>query len=364
MSKKRAQKRKNSSNKKAIKKILKPPKRTLTKKNEKSQKQLSKEQIEIQSQKVETRNIVTSINIEQNNSPKNDNKENIMNYYSKVTYNDFDIYSSSLFEKLLKEESNKENVVQINEDILSNFGLTKDMRKYAFKYLSEILEQYNISPKFYFKTVSVFDSFLINFTNINIDNKKIMKEFFISKTDNNFSTTKLIIFTLCCFYIVNQVHNTRNFELKCLVNWNNKEELTFDELNKLIYDILEVIDCEINILGIYDFINIFVFDLNKRIKIISNDNIFINCCNKNVNYLAMKIEQDISINDIKPSSKALGVIMFSIEYSKFLTEKYYKNEKINFLVDNWVNNVKSLLINYNSDDIKRVIQWLNNYINK
>ena len=83
-----------------------------------------------------------------------------------------------------------------------------------------------------------------------------------------------------------------------------------------------------------------------------------------MNYLAMKIEQDISINDVLPSIKALGIIMFSIEYSKFLTEKYYKNEKINFLVENWVNNVKNLLTNYNCDNIKRVIQWLNDYINK
>ena len=363
MSKKRAQKKKNSSKTKPHKNITKE-KRTLAKKHEKSKKQKSKEQTELQIQKVETRNIVTSINLEQNHSPKNENKDKIMDYYLKMTYNDFDNYSSCLFEKLLKHESKNENFVQINEEILSKFGLTKDLRKYALKYLSEILEQYNIPLKFYFKTLSVFDSFLINFTKNNNDNQKIMKEFFISKKDNKFSTTKLIIFTLCCFYIVNQIYNTRNFELKCLVNWGNKEELTYEEINHLIYDILDVINCELNIFGIYDFINIFIFDLNKRIKIISNDNIFINCCNKNVNYLAMKIEQDISINDVLPSIKALGIIMFSIEYSKFLTEKYYKNEKINFLVENWVNNVKNLLTNYNCDNIKRVIQWLNDYINK
>ena len=60
--------------------------------------------------------------------------------------------------------------------------------------------------------------------------------------------------------------------------------MTYEELANLVYDILEVIDCELNLLGIYDFINIFIFDLNKRIKIISQDNIFINCINKNVIY--------------------------------------------------------------------------------
>ena len=140
--------------------------------------------------------------------------------------------------------------------------------------------------------------------------------------------------------------------------------MTYEELNDLIYDILEVTNLEINIVGIYDFINLFIFDLNKRIRIISNENIFINCNNKNVNYFAMKIVQEISLNDIIPSIQALGVIMFSIEYSKFLTEKYIQNEKLNFLVENWLKNVKNLLVNYNYEDIKRVIQWLNNYINK
>ena len=357
MSKKRSQKKENSSNKK-------------TKRKRAKNKQTSRHNIANMNKKIPpkdevqtiiTQNILTPIKLEQKNQTLE--KENIPDYYSKSLYNTFEIYSSGLFEQLLKEESKTENIVRINEKILSNFDLTKDFRKYAFKYLAEILEQYQIPIKFYFKTVLVFDSFLVNYSKINENDKIICMAFFKSKIDNKFSTTKLIVFTLCCFYIVNQIYNSRNFDLKCLVNWNNKEEMTYEEINDLIYDILEVINCEINILGIYDFINLFIFDLNKRIKIISNENIFINCNNKNVNYLAMKIVQDISLNDIIPSTKALGIIMFSIEYSKFLTEKCIQNEKINFLVENWLKNVKNLLVNYNYEDIKRVIQWLNNYIN-
>ena len=361
MSKKRAQKRKNSSIKKHQRKTAKLKRASPIKKHISKPKQnIFNEHIE--NKKVETRNISTLIKFEQKYSPEKENKGDFMNYYSKATFNHFDTYSSNLFEQLLKEESNNENIVQINEEILSNFDLTKYLRKYAFKYLSEILDQYQIPIKYYFKTISVFDSFLINYSNNKNNDKKLCTDFFISKNDKVFSTTKLILFILCCFYIVNQLFNTRNFELKCLVNWNNKEELTYEELNNLVYCILDEVNCNVNIIGIYDFINIFIFDLNKRLKIISNENIFINCFNKNVNFLAMKIEQDISINDIMPSTKALGVIMYSIEYSKFLTEKIFKNEKVNFLVENWVRNVKNI-INYNCENIKRVIQWLNNYLN-
>ena len=362
MSKKRAQKRKNTSTKKYQRKNNKKRK-TPPQKQTKPKTKLPPPQEEIKP--LQTQNIATSIKIEknQNQEIKEEKDDSFINYYSKTIINTFDTYSSGSFEILLKDESKKENILQINEEILSYFGITKELRKYAFKYLAEILERYEIPIKFYFKTVIIFDSFLINFSKIYKNDKKLCSDFFMSKNDNNFSSTKLILFTLCCFYIINQIYNNKNFELKCLVNWNNKNEMTYDELNDLAYDILEVIDCEINSIGIYDFINIFVFDLNKRIKIISDDNIFINCYNKNVNYLAMKIEQDITLNDILPSMKALGVIMFSIEYSKFLTEKYVQNEKINILVENWVKNVQNLLINYNYDDIKRIIQWLNNYIN-
>ena len=358
MSKKRAQKIKKSRNQKSKRKKAKE-KKTSRKNNKSLNKKLLPRKTEIQT--INTQNIATSIKLGQNQPLE---KENILNYYSKSIYNTFEIYSSGLFEQLSKEETKREKIVQINENILSNFGLTKDFRKYAFKYLAEILEQYKIPVKFYFKTVLIFDSFLLNYSKINQNDKKICLDFFKSKHDNKFSNTKLILFILCCFYIVNQIYNSRHFELKCLVNWNNKEEMTYEELNDLIYDILEVIKFEINIVGIYDFLNLFIFDLNKRIRIISNESIFINCNNKNVNYLAMKIVQDISLCDIIPSIQALGVIMFSIEYSKFLTEKYFQNEKINFLVENWLKNVKNLLVNYNYEDIKRVIQWLNNYINK
>lgn len=361
MSKKRAQKGKNNLFIKSSRKSNRTKKRTKYKKNNPKQVEQNS-QTEVK--KIEKQNIATPIQQEQNQSLQPTLTNKIISYYSKSVLNDFETYSSSLFEKLLKKELDKDNLAQINEKILDNFCLTKEMRKFAFKYLWEILDQYKIPIKFYFKSVLVFDSFLINYSKINNEDKKICSALFKSKHNNEFSITKLALYTLCCFYIINQIYNTRNFELKCLVNWNNKEEMTYEELNDLVYDIVEVINCEFDILGIYDFINIFIFDLNKRVKIISDENEFIKCYNKNINYLAMKIVQDISLCDISPSTQAFAVIMFSIEYSKFLTQKHFKNEKINFLVDNWIKNLRNILISYSDEDINRVIHWLNNYINK
>ena len=361
MSKKRAQKSKNNL-------VIKSSGRNnRTKKHNKYKKNNPKkieQNCQTEVQKIEKQNIVTPIKQEQSQSLQPTLSNKIISYYSRAVVNDFETYSCSLFERLLKKELDKDNLAQINEKILSNFCLTKEMRKFAFKYLGEILEQYKIPTKFYFKSVLVFDSFLINYSKINNDDKKICSALFRSKYNNDFSITKLILYTLCCFYIINQIYNARNFELKCLVNWNNKEEMTYEELNDLVYDIVEVLNCEFDILGIYDFINIFIFDLNKRVKIISNENEFIKCYNKNINYLSMKIVQDISLSDINPSIQAFAVIMFSIEYSKFLTQKLYKNEKINLLVDNWIKNLRNILISNSYEDIRRVIHWLNNYINK
>ena len=359
MKKKRAQNKKNISPKKARRKTRKNN-RIQCKNNIRRNKAL-KDQEEIEEmQTLQKENLLTSIKIDTNQSIE---KEKILNYYSKPIVNAFETYSSGLMEIFLKEESKKENLNRINEEILSNFGLTKELRKFAFKYLAEILQQYQIHKKYYFKTVLVFDSFLINYSSINKHDKIICSSFFLSKNGNEFSQTKLIIFILCCFYIINQVYNSKNFELKCLVNWNNKDEMNYEELNDLIYDILEVVDCELNIVGIYDFINIFIFDLNKRIKIISENDIFTNCFNKYAIYLGEKIVQNISLVNILPSSQALGVIMFSIEYSKYITEKYVHNEKISFLVENWLKSLKNILINYNYEDVKSVIHWLNDYIN-
>ena len=78
---------------------------------------------------------------------------------------------------------------------------------------------------------------------------------------------------------------------------------------------------------------------------------------------SVKIIQDITLNDITPSAQSLGIIMFSYEYTKFTVKKNFQNDKINFVIENWIKNVKNILFNLKKQDIKRVIRWLNDYVN-
>ena len=64
-----------------------------------------------------------------------------------------------------------------------------------------------------------------------------------------------------------------------------------------------------------------------------------------------------------PSAQSFGVIMFSLEYSKFMMKQNFKNDNANFIVENWIKKVKNIFVNYKSNDVKRVIHWLNNYVN-
>ena len=181
----------------------------------------------------------------------------------------------------MEQEKNKENLVQITEETLSIFAISREQRKYAFKYLYETIKPYNMSQKLYFKTVLIFDSFLINYSRNNTH--LTCSQFFLSKHDKKISETKLIMFILCCFYLVNQTLNTQNFELKCLQKWDEKDEYTYDELNQLIYTILRGIDCNIDLFGlsfdlklitlplIYILIGIISFEIIKKLIIKATD---------------------------------------------------------------------------------------------
>ena len=350
MSKKRTQKQKKSSNKKSYK-THKPD--IISKKSQQTKPNLQTEARNLETQK--------KSNIHKSENPKPSPDKNMLNYYLKSLYKDFDTYSPGLFNDLLNQEKIKDNLVQINEEILLKFGINEELRKYAFKYLLEALKPYNTSEKIYFKTVSLFDSFLINYSKG--DYPISCSQLLLSKYDNNFSTTKLILLILCCFYLVNQTFNTRNFELKCLENWDNKNEMSYEEINELIYTIMKIVNCDIDIMGIYDFINIFLFDLNKRLKP-TQENIFINYLNQTVTTFSIKIVQNITLSDIQPSIQSLGIMMFSLEYSKFLTLNNFHNiNNVISLIENWLKEVKKYFTEYQHEDIKRVIQWLNDYVN-
>ena len=181
MSKKKAQKQK----KKAIKKPFKIAKhQNISKKSDEADSNIETAQRNIQTQKVSNsrKAIKNDINV----------KEEGHNYYITSLFNTFYTYSEDMLNEYLERETNKDNLTQINEEILAKFGITKDLRKYAFKYLWETLKPYNTNKKLYFKTTSIFDSFLVNYSKNN--SQDISSKFFLSKHDGLFSETKLIMF--------------------------------------------------------------------------------------------------------------------------------------------------------------------------
>jgi hypothetical protein len=352
MSKKRAQRQRKQAKKK--------PFRIVKQQNQSKKFVEAKPNLETEPRNIETQKIPNSAK----RIPDKDlekEKPNVLNYYNNSLYNIFYTYSSDTLNNYLEQEKNKENLVQITEETLSIFAISKEQRKYAFKYLYETIKPYNMSQKLYFKTVLIFDSFLINYSRNNTH--LTCSQFFLSKHDKKLSETKLIMFILCCFYLVNQTLNTQNFELKCLQKWDEKDEYTYDELNQLIYTILRGIDCNIDLFGLYDFLNLFSFDLNKKFQNVINANKFMDFFNRSLNIFSVKVVQDTALNDIIPSAQSLGIIMFSLEYTKFMLQNNFQNEQINILVDNWIKNVKNILLNNSYQDIKRVIHWLNDYVN-
>ena len=350
MTKKKVQIRKNISKKKPFKIFKKP--------NSSKKSREIKQNLETEPRNIETQKIHDSKKVLQENQKK---EENILNYYNNSLNNTFYIYSSDMLNNFSKQETYKDNLVQINEEVLSKFGISKDLRKFAFKYLIEVLTPNNTNKKLYFKTTSIFDLFLINYSK----NKgyESCSKFFSSKIDGNFSQSKLITFILSCYFIINQTFSTQNFELKCIEKWDEKNEMPYEELNKLINTILIEVDCNLDNLCLYDFLNLFLFDLNNKLKNVTNKNYFTDFFNQSVNIFSVKIIQDISLNNINPSAQCLGIIMFSYEYTKFAVKKNLQNDKINFVIENWIQNVKNVLFNIKKQDLKRVINWLNNYVN-
>lgn len=281
-------------------------------------------------------------------------------YYEKIINNTFNSYAKDILERLCTEEMIKSNKSFITEDILKKFGLNILFRKFTLRYLYNILSQYDINIKFYFRTISIFDSFLIGYSEQN--SIEDCANFFLSKHTKTFSQTKLILLSLCCFYIANQIHNTINFDLNCLVNWNEKNELSYAELIDLVNEILIVIDCNTNLISIYDFIELFLFDIKKRLKILTDDETFLKKYSQNIIFFTMKFTQEVNFLSILKSTQALGIFAFVVEYTKFELGNDDDSE-IFLLIENWTRNLIGIFHNCNINEIKNVIMWCSDYVN-
>ena len=287
-------------------------------------------------------------------------KENILRYSDKLLTNYLQIYGKNIMDDLLLKES-KENKKIINESILNKYNLTKAHRKYIIKYLFNLIQIHGLNIKSYFSTVSIFDLFLINYSEESDDN---CATFFYSKKTNKFSETKLFLFVLCCFYLVSKYRNiNRILTVDKLLEYENaKEEVDYDDLIELINDIMVYIDADISDINLYYYIEYYMIDMLKNFTELANYPKFLDTLKKNVVYFGVRILQDLDLLDIQERIQALGIILFSYEYSKFKNEE--NSEIIDRCLSQWKENIKNVLINYDNNGLAYVINWLNYYISQ
>ena len=132
MSKKRAQRQKKQAKKK--------PFRIVKQQNQSKKFVEAKPNLETEPRNIETQKIPNSAK----RIPDKDlekEKPNVLNYYNNSLYKIFYTYSSDILNNYLEQEKNKENLVQITEETLSIFAISREQRKYAFKYLYETIEE-------------------------------------------------------------------------------------------------------------------------------------------------------------------------------------------------------------------------------
>lgn len=285
-------------------------------------------------------------------------RENMSKYSDKLLVNYLQTYAKNIMDELLLKES-KENKKVINETILNKYNLTNEHRKYAIKYLISLIQLHNLNIKCYFSTVSIFDLFLINFSQ---DDDNNCKTFFYSKKTNQFSYTKLILLILCCLHLVSKYYNISKIITvdKILEYENAKEEVNYDDLIELIDDILVYIDANISHINLYFYIETYMIDIIKNMEELSNYPNFLQKFKNYVICFGIRIIQDLDLLGISENIQALGIILFSFGYSKFQNEK--DSEILNKCLSQWKENINNFLINYADNGLESVINWINIYI--
>ena len=271
----------------------------------------------------------------------------------------FDSYAKNILNDYLQQESNVNRKI-INEEILCKYNLTKDNRKRALKYLFNFIKYHNINIKYYFSSISLFDIFLIKYSE-DESNEENCKTFFKSKTASVISETKIILLLLCCYYIVSKYFNTKLITVEQMLQFENaQKEVDYNDLIDLIDEIMIYSDLNIGFVNIYNFIEIYMIDIMRRIKELTNNQKFIETFENYTIYFSTRIVQDIDILPIFESIQALGIILFSFEYSKFSCGE--NSEKLNSYLIKWRENFKNLAIHYDVNGLQKVINWLNIYI--
>ena len=258
---------------------------------------------------------------------ENEYMEQFLNIY-------YEKYSNSSLDNSLKSLNQNKKI--LTEIILNKFGITEEIRKYALNYFGLFIESNNISFKYYFLSVSLFDLFLINYSEMNSNQK--CYNLFVSKNSKIFSEIKLTLLLFCCYYIITRYYNIHMISINDLLECKNaKDELTYDDLNTLIKDIIKNIFKKSDCQNYENFFEIF---------------------KDGINFLGAKLSKKILLSNIEDSIQALGIMVFSFHLCK---QKIKVNDNIDFYMRKTLINFKEILNNYyGCNKLPIIINWLNN----
>ena len=285
-------------------------------------------------------------------------EKNFKEYTFELVNRHFQNYSEKFMVNILNQEN--ENKKPITEDILKKYNITKEKWKIAINFFYKFIMHHKINIRCYFSSIYMLDLFLINYSE-DESNQEKCQLFFKSKIENKISDTRLVLLLLCCFYIAAKFFNTKLITIDQLLQLDNaKDEYTFDEMNDLINEIIIYTEANICDINIYFFIEFFLFDIRKRIKQISNDEAFIEQFEESTIHFSIKIIEDISMQSISDRIKALAIIIFSFELTKYSLKKI--NAQLNDCFKEWKENITEPLINYDKNGLLKVIKLLNSYM--
>ena len=293
----------------------------------------------------------------------NQNKElisqNMDLYSAELMNNHFETYANEIVTNLLLNES-LENDQSMKEEILFKFNLTRKHRKSAFKFLLDSIKWEQIGLKCFFSTISLFDLFLVKYSEEE-NNEENCENFFKSKKTNEFSEKKLILFLFCCFYLVSKYYNTKFTSIEQILQFEQAtNEANYDDLVHLIDDIMIYTEGKICNTNLYSFIEIFMIDILKHMRNLTKNEKFLKRFEYYVLYFSTRFVIELNDFSTLQSVQALGIIIFSYDYCKFT---FGENEDYldRYLME-WKQNLKYFIKNYDENQLYYILQWLNYYV--
>ena len=115
-------------------------------------------------------------------------------------------------------------------------------------------------------------------------------------------------------------------------------------------------------INIYYFIEIYMFDILEHfIKIIINQKLLEEFQYYTL-YFSTKIIQNINTLYISDSIQALGIVLFSFNFSKYTSGE--NNYNLENYLNKWTEKITKLINNYDINGFKNVINWLQIYVSK